>query len=334
MRIRAPIFRLLTPVLLGLLLTACAAVGSSRKFTAQTLVDMPNIPQMVQIENVPFMAQEDKYCGPAALAMVSTWLDRPMTQEDAAVLVYTPERQGTLQIDMLTAARRLGFLAIQSDVPETAFIQLAQGRPIIVFLNLGLGIMPVWHYAVLKGYDLEKRTVTLHSGLNENEEMALDTFLRSWARTKYWSMTLTYPDKLPEGVSAQQVQQSILGFEQLTRYELATTAYEAALVKWPKDFSLRMGYANLLYSQENYKGAEKQFMQAWKYHSKSHAPLNNITYALLKQQCYTNAVHAAREALWLAPEKDKPAVQKTLDEALTYLGKPEGRSCARQPTIR
>lgn len=332
-KVHTPLYRLVITAICGLVVTACA-MGAARQFTAEMLDSMPHLPRIAAVENVPFFAQEDKYCGPASLAMLVSWLGMPVTQEDMAALVYTPERKGTLQTDMVTAARRLGFLAVEANDPQMAFSQVAEGRPVVIFQNLGLGIAPKWHYAVLVGYNLENKTVTLHSGLNENEVMEMETFLRTWKRTDYWHLVLSPLGEIPASVKPLEVQKAILGLEQISMGDMAKTAYETALQRWPTHFGLRMGLANLLYTEKDYKGAEQQFLQVWKDHPKAHAPLNNLTYTLIAQQCYTNAIHAAREALWLAPEAEKEAVQQTLDEALLHHGKREARNCMRQPVIR
>src|SRR5690606_6736407 len=64
------------------------------------------------IENVPVYAQKEHYCGPAALAMALTWAGKPMTQDDVAPQVFTPDKQGAFRSDVLAAARRHGFLAV------------------------------------------------------------------------------------------------------------------------------------------------------------------------------------------------------------------------------
>lgn len=329
----APVFRFVMAALCSVLLAACA-MGGTRQLSVQMLDEFPLIMRVAEVENVPFIAEKDKHGAPSSLAMMSTWLELPMTQEDAAGLVYTSNRPKMLKQDLVTSARRLGFFAMENADPKTAFLQVSQGKPVIVFLNVGSGLAPVWHYAVLKGYNLDAKTVTLHLGATENDVMPLETFLDAWKRTDYWHMLMTQAGELPAGVTPLDVHKAIAGVEDIEMFDAAADLYRLALDRWPQDFTLRMGFANLLYTQKDYKGAEQQFLQAWKDHPKAHAPLNNLTYALIEQRCYTNAIHAAREALWLAPEKDKPAVQQTLDAALAYHGQAESRTCMKQPVIR
>ncbi len=85
-----------------LVLGACTAPQ-----TARLVQDPGDLPPRAEVAEVPFFAQERYYCGPAALAMVLAWSDLPVTQEDLVPQVYTPGREGSLQSDVLSAARRV-----------------------------------------------------------------------------------------------------------------------------------------------------------------------------------------------------------------------------------
>ncbi len=65
---------------------------------------------------------------------------------------------------MIGAARRHGRVAYVISSPEELLVEVAAGNPVIVLQNLGLSWVPVWHYAVVIGYDGDADMVTLHSG--------------------------------------------------------------------------------------------------------------------------------------------------------------------------
>src|SRR5260370_42286223 len=79
--------------------------------------------------------------------------------------VYLPDRHGSLQIEMLAAARRNGFVAIDLK-PELANLltEIAAGNPEIGLQNLALGSRPDWHHAAAVGYDLSARRISLRTG--------------------------------------------------------------------------------------------------------------------------------------------------------------------------
>ena len=114
------------------------------------------LPRQARLPDVPFHPQEDYQCGPAALAMALGAVGRARTPESLTAEVYLPARQGTLQAEMLALPRREGLLSIPMPATIAALLRaVADGYAVVVFQNLGLSIMPVWHYAVIVGYDLD-----------------------------------------------------------------------------------------------------------------------------------------------------------------------------------
>jgi hypothetical protein len=71
------------------------------------------LPQRAELTTVPFYAQEDFQCGPAALAMAFGAAGKPIEPEALAPQVYLPGRQGSLQVEMLAATRRNGLIAVE-----------------------------------------------------------------------------------------------------------------------------------------------------------------------------------------------------------------------------
>lgn len=145
-----------------LVLAACATPQT------QSLRDDPgDLPRMADVPDAPFYAQKTRECGPAALAMALSATGLDVTPDDLVDAVYTPERDGTLAPDMITAARRHGRLAYPVKDMRGLFREVASGRPVVVMQNLGLSWAPQWHFAEVVGYDIEGDTVALHSGKTE-----------------------------------------------------------------------------------------------------------------------------------------------------------------------
>ncbi len=99
-----PPIRVGVALLCGLVLLA-ACVGPQGNPRAQPA---PETPREVELGAVPFFAQEDYQCGPAALAMVLGYSGLAVRPEDLMAQVYAPARQGSLPPAMLSAARRHG----------------------------------------------------------------------------------------------------------------------------------------------------------------------------------------------------------------------------------
>ena len=135
------------------------------------------LPQRAELDAVPFHAQADFQCGPAALAMALGAAGKPIEPEALRPQVYLPGRQGSLQVDMLAAARRNGFVAVELKSSLSDLLaEIAAGSPVVVLQNLALDWYPVWHYAVAIGYDLDANSITLRSGTERRNEMPLRGF--------------------------------------------------------------------------------------------------------------------------------------------------------------
>ena len=70
-----------------------------------------DLPSDIKLD-VPYIEQTDNYCGPSSLAMVANYYGKNITAEEISNLVYTPNKKGSLQIEMQAAARSLDMVAI------------------------------------------------------------------------------------------------------------------------------------------------------------------------------------------------------------------------------
>ena len=143
-----------------------------------------HLPRQVELTTTPFVAQERYQCGPAALAMTLRAAGVRVDADALVPQVYLPQREGSLQVEMLAAGRRQG--AFSMAIPPTLdamLAELAGGNPVLVLQNLSLPIAPLWHYAVVIGYDLGHGDMILRSGTTERAVMPMSTFEHTWARS-------------------------------------------------------------------------------------------------------------------------------------------------------
>jgi tetratricopeptide (TPR) repeat protein len=215
-----------------------------------------------QVDSVPFFAQKEYECGPAALAMVLGAVGVAATPEDMVEQVYLPARKGSLQVEMLAATRQRGLLAyVLQPALHDLLQEVAAGHAVLVFQNLSLPVYPVWHYAVVIGYDLPSNTITLHSGETSRMEMSLYTFERTWARGQYWSMLALPPGQLPVTAEVQAYAQSVAALEG-QHAQAARSAYAAALLRWPGNAALLFGLGNSAYALQDLPGAAAAYQRA------------------------------------------------------------------------
>ena len=81
-------------LLLGFLLSLLNGCASFRQMEMPPLPE--NLPASHELTAVPFFAQEEYQCGPAALATAISWSGLPVRPEDLVEQAYTPSRQGSL----------------------------------------------------------------------------------------------------------------------------------------------------------------------------------------------------------------------------------------------
>ena len=281
-------------IVLGLL-AGCA--GTPENAAVPALGSPSSLPPVVKVANVPFFPQEEYYCGPAALATVLGWSGEAVDQDAVASEVYSPNRKGTLASDLIGAARRHGKLAVSVGTMPDLLRELAAGHPVLVFQNLGFGWYPIWHFAVVTGYDLESGDLTLHSGTDPRRSMSLERFERAWAGADRWALVVLPPDRLPASDDQAAVIQAAIGLERAGRPSAAAATYRAALNKWPTSFGAALGLGNALYATKDLAGAEQAFRRATMLNPNAAPAWNNLATVLAERNQIDPALYTARRAV-------------------------------------
>ena len=302
-------FVFISGIILGLLvLSGCATVSTQKWYQ-----DSGGLPPKHELKAVPFYPQKAYQCGPASLAMVLVWSGIEIDPDALTPQVYTPSRKGSLQPAMIAATRRQGRVAYPINGANVLLQEIAAGHPVIVLQNLGLSWIPVWHYAVVIGYDLDKGVVILHSGITHQKKMSLRAFESTWARSGYWGLVVLPPYRLPASANESAYVSSVVGLERARQWQAAAEGYQTALNQWPMSFSAHIGLSNSLYAQGDLNSAEKVLRKTTNLFPNKGAAFNNLAQVLWEQGKNQEAEKAARRAVKLGG----PLVehyQKTLDE--------------------
>jgi tetratricopeptide (TPR) repeat protein len=285
-------------VWLLLSLAACATPPQSRM-----LRDVPPaIPVSTELVEVPFYPQRDYQCGPAALSTVINYYQPQTTPDELLSLVYIPQLKGSLQAEMLAALRQFRMLGVEQDGRlESILREVAAGHPVLVLQNLGLDGYPFWHYAVVIGYDLETQTIILRSGEIERLERPFAVFERTWARSQYWSVAAVPFDAVPETAGAEKFTEAAVALEAFLTSSQAYSMYRNGHRRWPRDFTLVMGAANMKLAQGEYVKAEAYYRSAIELQPARAESWNNLAYALLYQGKKLEALEAIGVAIRQAP---------------------------------
>jgi hypothetical protein len=229
----------------------------------------------VELAATPFFPQTAHHCGPAALA---TALGAAGLQADPARLaeqVFLPARGGTLQIEMIAGARRQG--AVATRIPATldaALHEVHAGHPVVVLLNLGLSWLPVWHYAVLVGYDLAQGEVLLRSGGTERAVFATRAFEHTWMRAGGWAFVALPPGRWPASALPSAIVEAAVGFERSAAPAAAAAVYRSAIARVGDDLTLGVGLGNSLHAAGDLRGAADAFRAAAQRHASAPAWIN------------------------------------------------------------
>lgn len=277
-----------------LVLGGCVATPHSRV----SLETTPQLPSRIELLNVPFFSQEDYQCGPATLAMALHSAGQQVTPEVLKAEVYLPGRQGSLQVEMLATPRRYGMIAYRlAPRLNNVLSEVATGTPVIVLQNLGLSWLPVWHYAVVVGYDLDHAEIILRSGREQRQVLPLSTFERTWARGEHWAMVVMPNGTIPYSAEEHSFVSAVSALEKIGHDARARTSYAAVLQRWPTNLKAQMGLGNTAYRMKDFGQAESAFRQAVQDHPESVAALNNLAQVLADLGRENEALNLARRAV-------------------------------------
>ena len=275
-----------------------ACVSGCAVQTAALQASPPSgLPRRAELVATPFFPQADHQCGPAALATALGAVGITVSPAQLADEVFLPARAGTLQAEMLSGARRHG--AVAALVPgtlEAVLREVAAGHTVVVLQNLGLSFFPLWHYAVVVGYDLDANQVLLRSGSTRREALSLRTFEHTWARSGFWAFVALPPGDWPATARADAVVAAALGFERSATPAQALRAYASALARWPESLTLAIGLGNAAHANGDKRRAVQVFRAAAEQHGSAAAWVNLAT-VLVELGEREAAVAAARHAV-------------------------------------
>lgn len=270
------------------------------------------LPERAERQDAPFHPQEDYQCGPAALATALGSAGIRRGPEELAGEVYIPARQGSLQPEMLAAARRSGAVAYRlAPAPRALLKELAAGHPVVVLQNLRFDWAPQWHYAVAVGYDLPAQQLALHSGREQRLVMDLGDFDRSWAKSGRWAFVALPPDRLPATADEAQYVAAAVALERVAP-TAAEAAYRTALGAWPRNLIARIGLGNTAYRRGDMAAAETAFRRAATEHPESGDAWNNLAQVLHERGKTAAAREAAERAVAIGGPR-LPIYQRTLE---------------------
>jgi len=277
-------------------LSACVAPQSK-----QLQLERPHdLPTKAYIKNVPFYQQQQFHCGPSSLAMAMNFYGKKLTPKELAKDVFTPGRKGSFQAEMKAAVRKRGMIAYEL-TPELVYLlaEVSVGHPVIILQNKAIKYYPIWHYALVIGYDLNKKQIYLHSGLNKNYAVSMSVFEFTWKHSKLWAMAVLPTDTLPNDRNLINALQAAVDLEEVGQVEAANQTYQTITKRWPDSLVAVMGTANTHLTLGNPGNATKFYLRARELEPQRADIYNNLAYSLQAQSCYQSSLSSINCAISL-----------------------------------
>ena len=237
----------------------------------------------------PFFAQTAYQCGPAALATLLVDAGVDTSPDELVPGVYLPGRRGSLQIELLGATRAHGRIPFVLPAGAGALLaELRAGRPVLVLQNLGTRSVPLWHYAVLTGFDLDRDSFRLNSGMKQGMWLSASQLLRTWEWGGQWAMVALRPGEFPASVSgddAARYLQAVADFEAVAGDEAAAEAWRSAARRWPGESGPRLALGNHAYAGKHLREAALWYSRGLRLEPGSAVLANNLAAVLGELGC-------------------------------------------------
>lgn len=137
----------------------------------------------IVIENVPFVKQKYRFCGPAALTSVLSYYGQNIDQDEIAENVYTPELKGSLISDMKYYAEEIGFSARTENGNIDKLKTLIDNKhPVILLVDKGRLGIKIQHYYVVYGYSTRDSSFIIHDGKKSGREVSYGKLDSEWIK--------------------------------------------------------------------------------------------------------------------------------------------------------
>ena len=267
---------------LVVLMSGCASL------VPQTMALRSAWPQGVatqaDLDEVPFFAQQDYQCGPAALATAMVNAGATVTPADLVNQVYLPARQGSLQVEMLAAPRTHNLVSYPLPPHfDDLLREVAAGNPVIVLQDTGYGPITNWHYAVVTGYNYAAGELYLRSGTTRRQKIPFTIFEYTWKKSDYWAMLVLPAGRIPATATEITYLPALVAMARVGSPQYVISAYENFLDRWPGNAGASIGLANQYHARKEFTKAESALRVAAARHPDSVVVLNNLAQTLSDQ---------------------------------------------------
>lgn len=256
--------------------------------TVPKLSEWNRYPSHVE-HDVPWFPEDRFQCGPQSLASMLNYSG--ITSDPASLKddVYVPGKQGSFAPEIRAAARTRARLPYKIDASLDGLMHvISDGYPVLILQNVGLGFAPVWHFAVVIGFDRAKDVFILRTGPHYRYEMSSTKFERRWRLADYWAITLLGPDDFPGWVERQQFEAQLASMENQWQSHMEAI-YQRMLTRWPESTMALLGLGNIAYGNGDVGSAGSYYDRALSLDNDHIAVLDNLAQVRFELDDYAAA---------------------------------------------
>jgi len=242
--------------------------------------------------------QEAYFCGPASLATLLNQQNVEFVYGDVIGTTFTPELNGSLQLEMKATARRYGLIPYTlSPGLAPVLSEVSNNTPVLILFNLGLTPLPVWHYAVVTGFDKAEKKVFLSAPKGDQTWMSFSDFEMFSQRGGSWAIVALKPPFLPIASPESEMVSAITDMYDVGYKEQAKLAAINFVSVYPASYLGSVMLANMYMNMQDYLNATTEYKRALAL--KPHDPvlLNNLAQSLMRENKLREAKQYALEAV-------------------------------------
>ena len=177
--------------LLALAMVGCASVEPP---------ELRRLPERVELNGVPFFRGNATQGAPQTLAGMLGEQKIRITPGLLVKPLKLPGAEASLQGNIEQLAAGYGLIVYPLDKSLAALLtQVAAGYPVMLRFSDGT----LWsepRYAMLVGYNRDKRTVLLRAGMERRRLMDFNTFESAWKDAGGWAVLILSPTQVPANV--------------------------------------------------------------------------------------------------------------------------------------
>ncbi|CAI8937917.1 Peptidase C39 family protein [Pseudomonas sp. IT-P176] len=209
----------------ALLATAC--VLSLAGCAGSVQPEIKRLPERVELSG-RFYRGDAYQGGPQTLASLLSQQGVTITPGLLEKPLRLPGAEAQLQHNMQKLAREYGMVVYPLDSNLPALLtQVAAGYPVWLRYTEGSAFWKEPRYALLAGYNQQKQTVLLRSGLEKRLLMDFKSFESAFQSAGGWAVLVQAPTQIPAKVDRQRWLQAANELSQAGREEAAAQATQA-----------------------------------------------------------------------------------------------------------